>query len=126
MHAKRCPGFTLIELIVVMAIIALLITVALPRYQGSVENAKVVALRGNLRVLRDSIDRFHEDKERYPTQIQDLVEARYIKEIPVDPITGSALTWVPLESGDGNLAGMVDVRSGAKGATPQGVAYSEL
>ena len=123
---QRDSGFTLIELIVVLAIIALLITVALPRYQGSVENAKVVALRGNLRTLRESIDRYHDDKAKYPVQLQDLVEARYLKVIPVDPITDSASTWRPLESTETGESGIVDVHSGAKGKTPQGTAYSDL
>jgi len=126
MSARQRSGFTLIELIVVLAIIATLIAIALPRYQGSVENAKVVALQGNLRALRDSIDRYHDDKARYPALLQDLVDAHYLKSIPVDPLTDSAKTWVPVEETVDNEAGVVDVHSGAKGSTPQGVAYSDL
>jgi general secretion pathway protein G len=126
MSRRDSSGFTLIELIVVLAIIATLIAIALPRYQGSVENAKVVALQGNLRALRDSIDRYHDDKSRYPALLQDLVDAHYLKSIPVDPLTDSAKTWVPVEETVDNATGVVDVHSGAKGSTPQGVAYSDL
>lgn len=122
--AKR--GFSLIELMVVMAIIAALVAIALPRYQGSVDNAKLVALKGNLRVLRDTIDRFQEDKGRYPESLQELSDARYLKAIPVDPITESAQTWVLIEDSESDTTGVVDVRSGAKGGTPQGVIYSDL
>ena len=126
MTGRHDSGFTLIELIVVLAIIATLISIALPRYQGSVENAKIIALKGNLRVLRDSIDRYHDDKGRYPALLQDLVDERYLKSIPVDPLTDTARTWVTEEEAIDSVSGVVDVHSGAKGNTPQGVAYSDL
>lgn len=119
-------GFSLIELMVVMAIIAVLVTIALPRYQGSLENAKLVALKGNLKVLRESIDRYHDDKARFPESLEELVEARYLKAIPVDPITDSAQTWVAVEETAGDDSGVVGVRSGAKGGTADGIAYSDL
>lgn len=123
---RPARGFSLIELMVVMAIIAALVTIALPRYQGSLENARLVALKGNLRVLRDSIDRYHDDKARYPATLQDLAEEHYLKAIPVDPFTDSAQTWVAVEELSGDAAGVVDVRSGAKGSTPQGLAFSDM
>jgi general secretion pathway protein G len=123
---RRARGFSLIELIVVMAIIAALLSVALPRYRGSVEHARVLALQGNLRSIRDCIDRYHEDRAVYPETLQGLVEAGYLKAVPVDPVTGSAQTWVvDIETVD-DKAGIVDVHSGARGSTPEGVAYAEL
>lgn len=123
---RSIRGFSLIELMVVMAIIAALVTIALPRYQGSLENAKLVALKGNLRVLRDSIDRYHDDKARYPATLQALAEEHYLKAIPADPITESNLTWVTVEESVDDSIGVVDVRSGAKGGTTRGVAYADL
>jgi len=124
-HGRRY-GFSLIELMVVMAIIAVLVTIALPRYQASLDNAKVVALKSNLRALRQSIDHYQEDKARFPGSLQALVEERYLKALPIDPLTDSAQTWVSIEETVDDATGVVDVRSGAKGGTADGVAYSEL
>jgi general secretion pathway protein G len=122
----RAPGFSLIELMVVMAIIAALLTIALPRYRNSLEHAREVALESNLRTLRESIDRHHEDRGRFPESLQALVEARYLKSIPVDPITESAQTWVIVMETVDDDSVVVDVRSGARGSTAQGVAYADL
>ena len=119
-------GFSLIELMVVMTIIAVLVSIALPRYQGSVENAKLVALKSNLHVLRRSIDRYHDDKARFPESLQTLVDEHYLRDVPVDPITESAQTWVAVEEVDGGDIGVVDVHSGATGADPRGTVYAEL
>ena len=126
MRQPDSRGFSLIELMVVMAIIATLVVVALPRYEISVDSAKLTALKTNLRILRSSLDRHYEDKGKYPETLQALVDARYIKEIPVDPVSESASTWVSLDDPQGELEGIVDVRSGARGATPQGVVYADL
>ncbi|GAB3094126.1 hypothetical protein GCM10027159_10650 [Lysobacter terrae] len=111
---------------VVMAIIAALIMIALPRYQGSVQNAKLTALTSSLRVMREGIDHFYEDKGRLPESLQELVEAKYIKNVPVDPLTDSAQTWMLKGDPEGKLEGVADIASGARGLTPQGVAYSDL
>jgi general secretion pathway protein G len=123
-HKRR--GFSLIELMVVMAIIAALITIALPRYQSSIDNAKLTALKTSLRMMRESIDRFYEDKGKFPESLQELADAKYIKNVPVDPVTDSAQTWILKTDPEGAIDGVADVASGARGMTPQGVAYSDL
>jgi general secretion pathway protein G len=120
-------GFTLIELLVVMAIIAILITIALPRYFGSVEKSKEVTLRQSLNVMRDAIDKYHADTGRYPDKLEDLVEKRYIRAIPVDPITDSAETWIIVPVPGTVAQGAVyDVRSGAKGNAADGKPFENL
>lgn len=123
---RRPRGFSLIELMVVMAIIAALVAIALPRYQSSLENARLVALKGNLRSLRDSIDRYHDDKDRYPESLQALVDEHYLKAMPIDPITETAQSWVTVEETINDVSGVVDVHSGARGGTARGIVYSEL
>jgi general secretion pathway protein G len=91
---KRALGFTLIELIVVMTIIALLISIAVPRYFHSVEHAKEATLKQTLSVVRVAIDKFYGDNERYPSSISELVSKKYIRKLPVDPITESTETWI--------------------------------
>lgn len=126
MHARTPRGFSLIELMVVMAIIAALVAIALPRYQSSVDNARLTALRTSLRVMRESIDRYYEDKGQLPASLTELAEARYLKAVPVDPLTDSTQTWILKPDPEGELEGVADVASGARGMTPQGVAYSDL
>jgi general secretion pathway protein G len=126
----RRRGFTLIELIVVMAIIATLLTIALPRYFGSLERSKEVTLRQSLNVMREAIDKFNADNGRYPDKLEDLVEKRYIRAIPVDPITESVETWVivpvPGVLAQGAQGTVYDVRSGAKGNTSDGRPFENL
>jgi general secretion pathway protein G len=119
-------GFSLIELMVVMTIIAILVTIALPRYRGSVENAKLVALKSNLHAMREAIDRYRDDKAHFPASLQALVDEHYLKDLPVDPVTGSAQTWVPVEASEDEAGGVADVHSGAKGQAVQGDIYAEL
>ena len=127
MTAVRRRGFTLIELIVVMAIIATLLTIALPRYFGSVDRSKEVTLRQSLNVMREAIDKFNADNGRYPERLEDLVEKRYIRAIPVDPITESVETWVIVPVPGAMAQGAVyDVRSGAQGNTNDGKPFAEL
>jgi general secretion pathway protein G len=126
---RRGPraGFTLIELLVVFAILALLVTLAVPRYFAHIDRAKEATLKQDLNVMRDAIDKFHGDKGRYPNALEELVEAKYIRNVPVDPITESAATWtvVPPPS-EANAKGEVyDVKSGAEGAGADGTPYTE-
>lgn len=116
-------GFTLIELIVVMAIVALLASIATPRYIGQLDRSKDAVLRTDLAVMRDAIDRFHGDVGRLPESLDELVRNRYLRAIPVDPLTESASTWIGLA--DAARGGLYDVRSGAEGADARGVPYGE-
>lgn len=120
----KTRGFTLIELLVVMTIIALLLTVAVPRYFGSVDRARDAVLRENLATLRESIDKYYADNGRYPPSLQELVTGRYLRKIPLDPVTDSAETWEVIPSPDGGQNGIFDVRSGAKGKARDGTDYA--
>ncbi|MBW8849016.1 MAG: prepilin-type N-terminal cleavage/methylation domain-containing protein, partial [Burkholderiales bacterium] len=91
---SRPRGFTLIELIVVMAIVALLASIAAPRYFNSLQKSRETALRTSLNVMRDAIDQYAADKGRYPDSLEDLAATRYVREIPEDPISGSRDQWV--------------------------------
>ncbi len=123
--ARRGLGFTLIELLVVLSIVALLLTIVTPRYMGSIDHAKEVALKEDLKVMRLSIDRFHGDKGRYPESLAELVEARYLRAVPPDPITDSATTWVVVPVDDPEFEGISDVSSGAQGVAKDGSAFAE-
>ena len=118
-------GFTLIELLVVMAIIATLLSIAAPRYFRSVDDARESALKSSLAQMREAIDHFHADRGLYPQALSDLVEKRYLRAVPVDPITESAQTWQLLQAPGSEDAGSVyDVRSGATGTSRLGEAYA--
>ncbi len=116
----RNRGFTLIELLVVMAILATLLSIAAPRYFDSVDRAKEAALKTDLRLMREAIDKHRADTGRLPETLQRLVEARYLRSIPIDPITDSAADWVVVVHPDGATPGVYDVRSGAKGEARDG------
>ena len=119
-------GFTLIELMVVLTVLALLLTLAVPRYFNHLERAKEATLKQDLSVMRDAIDKFHGDKGRYPDQLDELVSARYIRNIPVDPITESATTWRVIPPTDTEAKGAVyDIKSGADGKSADGSPYGE-
>ncbi len=119
----RPRGFTLIELLVVMAIIATLLTIALPRYFRSLERSKEAVLVEDLATLRESIDRFYGDTGKYPQTLAVLVDKRYLRRIPVDPIARSAEKWVVVPSDDPDDNGVKDVKSGAEGMGENGVPY---
>ena len=122
--ARRARGFTLIELLVVLSIMALLLAIAAPRYFGSISKAKEAALHSNLRLLRDAIDRFDSDRNRYPETLQQLVDLHYLRNIPVDSMTDSAATWTTTPPPDGSAAGVYDVHSGAAGSAGDGTPYA--
>jgi general secretion pathway protein G len=126
-RSKPGKGFTLIELIVVMAIVALLASIAAPRYFHSLQKSKETALRSSLATLRDAIDQFAADKGRYPDSLQELATERYVREIPEDPLAGSRDAWVELgPPPDAQLKGQLyDVRSGAAGRAGDGQLYAD-
>lgn len=117
-------GFTLIELLAVMAILALLLSIAAPKYFESVERAKEVALHTNLRLIRESIDKFRADRGRLPDSLQQMVELRYLSNLPIDPVTDSAASWTVLPHPDGVSPGVYEVRSGAAGQARDGSVYA--
>lgn len=106
-------GFTLIELMVVMAIIATLLTIVTPRYFDHLDRAREVALRETLAVTRDAIDKFHADHDRYPANLEELVDKRYLRQVPLDPITESRETWTLLPPPAQPNGSVWDLRSGA-------------
>ena len=116
-------GFTLIELLVVLAIIATLFTLVAPRYFEHVERSRETVLKHNLVATRDAIDRYHADRGTYPTSLQDLVTRRYLREVPLDPITGRNDTWRTSPPPDG-ASGIYQVHSGAPGKGHDGTAFN--
>jgi general secretion pathway protein G len=119
----RRHGFTLVELLVVMAIIATLLTIAAPRYFRSLQRSREAVLMQDLTSLRESIDKFYGDTGRYPPTLSVLVEKHYLRNIPVDPIAGSADKWIVVSSDDPDDDGVKDVRSSAEGMGENGVPY---
>lgn len=120
----RRQGFTLIELLVSMAIIAVLLSLAVPQYFGRVEHAKEVVLRENLHQMREALDKYYGDRNRYPDALNDLVSHKYLRSVPLDPITDSNRTWIVVAPTDGRLGRVSDVRSGAEGNGRDGTPYS--
>lgn len=120
----RQRGFTLVELLVVLAIIATLLSLAVPRYSGSVDKAKESVLRENLATLREAIDKHYGDTGKYPATLDDLVIKHYVRRIPVDPITDSATSWVVLPPADPQKGAVFDVKSGAPGKSRDGTPYA--
>ncbi|MDR0779781.1 MAG: type II secretion system GspH family protein [Pseudomonadales bacterium] len=122
----RICGFTLIELIVVMAILALLMTIVLPRYFGALDRSKDAVLRENLKVLRITLDKFYSDKGRYPDSLDELVTEKYLRSVPVDPITETDRSWVLVPPHEQAIGGIADVKSGASGQSKDGMVYGVM
>lgn len=122
-HATR--GFTLIELLVVLAIVSTLLLLVAPRYFNSVDSAREAVLRDNLRATRDVLDKYYGDTGRYPESLQELVDKRYLRALPVDPITDSTSTWQLVPAPDGYLGAVYDLHSGAPGAGRDGRNYAD-
>lgn len=123
-------GFTLVELMVVMAIIALLMALALPRYFNHLASSRETILKQDLAVMRDAIDKYHADRGRYPNSLDELVSARYLRALPVDPITERNDTWQAVapsanEAGESETGELYDIKSGAPGTARDGSAYAD-
>ncbi len=119
----RWRGFTMIELLVVLAIIALLLTIAAPRYLGGISKAKDGVLRENLTTMRQSIDQYFSDKGRYPASLDDLVAQHYLRQIPMDPVMENNSSWVIVPPANGNMGAVFDVKSAAPGKGQDGTSY---
>ena len=122
--AWRTRAFTLIELLVVLAIMATLLTLVVPRYFQHTDRAAETVLKHNLVAIRDSIDKFRADNNRYPANLQELVTKRYLREIPMDPVAGTNSGWVIASPPDGT-AGVYDVKSSAKDKDHDGKPFTE-
>ena len=125
MRTRRTAGFTLIELLVALAIVALILSLAVPRYFGSLKRSEEVALHEDLAMMRDALDKHYADTGRYPVSLNDLVAKNYLRKIPPDPVTQSSTTWVPVAPADPSLGGVSDVRSGAPGIGRNGIPYDQ-
>ena len=130
----RNSGFTLIELIVVVAIIGILATIAVPAMRTAPQRARESALKENLFTMRSCIDQFHADRGRYPASLDELVSFGYLRSLPFDPITRSSDTWVveypevseeDTEREQEEGVGIIDIRSGAEGTALDGTLYAD-
>jgi len=112
---KKKYGFTLVELMVVLTVIALLLSVVVPDYVGRMKRAEEAVLQENLAVMRDALDKHYTDAGKYPAHLEELVAKRYLRSIPRDPFTQSATTWVAVPPADPKSGGVFDIHSAAKG-----------
>ena len=122
-------GFTLIELMIVMVVIGLLAAIAIPSYTNNIRNAREAVLKEDLHAMRTAIDSYTVDKQKAPQTLDDLVQAGYLKSLPVDPFTRRSDTWVPEQSDslstvDQTEPGIDDVHSGAQQTASDGTAYN--
>ncbi len=135
----RQRGFTLLELLIVITIIGILATIAMPQLKDMPRRAAEAVLKTDLRTMRDCIDQYYGDKGHYPPSLDELVKTGYLHKLPVDPITKSADTWVavledesettgdaiPSDDGTGTEPGVMDVRSGSDRESLAGTPYKE-
>jgi general secretion pathway protein G len=123
-------GFTLIELMIVMAVVTILVGIAVPMYQKSLTRSKETVLKNNLMSIRTVIDEYTYDKQKAPQSLQDLVSEGYLRTVPVDPMTGSNETWkIIMEDATSSVSqsdpGIFDVRSGSDKTSLEGTPYSD-
>ena len=122
---RRNRGFSLVELLLVLFVIALLASLVAPVVTGSIQRARESTLKEDLQVMRKAIDDYYADTGRYPENLAQLADKRYIRKIPKDPITEQANTWVEIRGEGQNASGVVDVRSGSEEKSSDGVAYRD-
>jgi general secretion pathway protein G len=130
LRIRRETGFTLVELLVVIAMITILAAMAVVQYRNSVQRTQEATLKTNLFRMRDAIDQYYADKGKYPSSLDTLVSEQYLRRIPVDPFTNSADSWqtVPAEPDPANPTaepGIYDVKSGAQGTALDGTNFSD-
>jgi general secretion pathway protein G len=123
-------GFTLIELLIVVSLIVVLATMGIATYRNSVQRGREAVLKEDLFRMRDAIDQHYADKSKYPTSLEDLVSAGYLRSVPVDPITQSATTWQTVEAEPDPTKptaepGIYNVKSGAEGQSLDGSNFSD-
>lgn len=124
---RRSGGFTLMELLVVLALVALIASLVTPIVSGSILRAKEATLKENLTVMRKALDDYYADNARYPLTLTTLAEKKYLRKIPVDPFTERDDSWIEVrEESEGDTeSGIIDVHSGAEGKTQDGQDYRE-
>ena len=118
-------GFTLIELMVAMTIIALLLSIVAPRYIHSVSKAEESVLKEDLHLMREALDKYQADTGAYPDTLDDLVNKKYLRKIPVDPVSQSNSTWILIPPSNGAKGAIFDIKSGAQGNAKDGSAYGD-
>ena len=123
--SSRRRGFTLIELLVVLGIVALLLTLAVPRFFPSIDSTRETILAENLRNTRAIIDQFHADTGRYPDSLDQLVEKKYLRELPMDPIVESRDAWIVEPPPEDEQGAVANLRSSAPGNDRKGKPYAE-
>jgi general secretion pathway protein G len=121
---EQSRGFTLIELLVVMAIIGTLLSIAVPRYFHSLERARETVLRQDLSILREAIDKYNSDLNKYPENLADLVDHHYIRALPLDPFTKLTDSWTTVASEDPDNTGIKDVHSGSEATASDGSTFA--
>jgi len=129
-NSRFAPGFTLIEMLIIITLIGILVTIAVPSYQRSLLKAREAVLKEDLYQIRKAIDAYFADHAKYPDSLEELVDNKYLREIPVDPITQSRETWEtvqPEAPPDGELAegGIFDIHSGSELIGLNGEPYAE-
>ncbi|HYD78904.1 MAG TPA: prepilin-type N-terminal cleavage/methylation domain-containing protein [Paucimonas sp.] len=121
----RARGFSMVELMVALAILATILSLAAPRYFGNLDATKESVLREDLYVMRDAIDKYFADTGKYPDSLDDLVTKKYLRSIPVDPFTQSAKSWVVTAPADASLGAVYDVRSAAPNKARDGTWFKD-
>lgn len=122
---RTAKGFTLIELLVVLTVLAVLAAIVAPNYLDRIDDARETVLRKNLVGLRVALDQFFRDKGRYPKDLNELVEQRYIRSVPEDPTTGRKDSWVLVPSKSGQASGVFDVKSGSAEVARDGTPFAQ-